>query len=34
MNMLHMFLSSRIAYFTAVSFVERLNCMRFWITDS
>ena len=27
-------LSSRSAYFAAVSVVERLNCMRFWITDS
>ena len=34
MNMLHMFLSSRIANFAAFSVVGCLNCMRFWITDS
>ena len=34
MDMLHIFLSNRIAYLAAVSVVGCLNCMRFWIIDS
>ena len=34
MDMLHMFLSSRSAYFAAVSVVGCLNCMSVWIIDS
>ena len=34
MDMLHMFLSCRIANFAAVSVVGCLNFMRFWIIDS
>ena len=34
MSTLHMFLSSKIAYFVAVSIVGCLNCERVWTTDS